>query len=216
MDKKECVIGFELSLKGYLMVNDEKTGLKENDDENIQKSNLGDSFKKVSENIIDSDNKIISLSSEVKFVTILASLLDEITKYSVQCIPKEAIGLLGGKEIRAKELLIDRILYVSEGDEISVSFSEEDFTAFEKILEGDSYCVGWWHSHPGYGLFLSKTDISTHIYSFQLHNDQSVALVVDPTKIDSNGRADFQFFQVNGEQRKTAFKYLEIASFIQL
>jgi proteasome lid subunit RPN8/RPN11 len=163
----------------------------------------------------DSERKVISLSPTVESVTILSSLLDDITDYSVKCIPKEAIGLLGGREIRPKELIIDRIVFVSEGDEISVSFSEEDFTAFENILEGNSYCVGWWHSHPGYGLFLSQTDISTHIYSFQLHNDQSVALIVEPTKIDINGRAAFQFFQVNGEQGKTPFTYQEIASFIQ-
>ncbi len=28
MDKKECIVGFELSLKRFLMVNDEETGLK--------------------------------------------------------------------------------------------------------------------------------------------------------------------------------------------
>ncbi len=157
----------------------------------------------------------ISLSPTIESVTILSSLLVEITNYAVKCIPREAIGLLGGKEIRPKELIIDRIVLVSEGDEISVSFSEEDFIAFEKILKGNSYCVGWWHSHPGYGLFLSQTDISTHIYSFQMHNNQSVALVVEPTKIDGSGRALFQFFQVNGEKGKTPFTYQEIASFIQ-
>ncbi|MFX0085298.1 MAG: Mov34/MPN/PAD-1 family protein [Candidatus Hodarchaeota archaeon] len=157
----------------------------------------------------------ISLSPKIESVTILSSLLVEITNYAVKCIPREAIGLLGGREIRPKELIIDRTVLVSEGDEISVSFSEEDFIAFEKILEGNSYCVGWWHSHPGYGLFLSQTDISTHIYSFQMHNNQSVALVIEPTKIDGSGRALFQFFQVNGEQGKTPFTYQEIASFIQ-
>ena len=173
------------------------------------------SLNKKNFQVKDSKHTIISLSPMVESITILSSLLDEITDYSVKCMPKEAIGLLGGREIRPKELIIERIVFVSEGDEISVSFSEEDFAAFEKILNGDSYCVGWWHSHPGYGLFLSQTDISTHIYSFQLHNNQSVALVVEPTKINQTGRAAFQFFQVNGQQGKTPFTYHEIASFIQ-
>lgn len=163
----------------------------------------------------NSKEELVSLSETINSVTILASLLDEITEYSVNCIPKEAIGLLGGKEIRSKELLVDKIVFVSEGDEVSVSFSEENFATFEDILDEESYCVGWWHSHPGYGLFLSQTDISTQIYSFQLHNIQSVALVIEPTIIDTNGRAAFQFFQVTGEQGKTPFTYKEIASFIQ-
>lgn len=157
----------------------------------------------------------ISLVPQVKSVTILETLLDEMTKYSKDAIPREAIGLLGGNELRANELMISNILFVTEGDEVSVSFSDENFKAFEEILENDCYCLGWWHSHPGYGLFLSQTDINTHIFSFQLHNELSVALVVEPTKIDMNGRARFQFYQVVGEQGKDPFRYQEVASFIQ-
>jgi len=180
-----------------------------NDEESKNDPSSGENLGK------NSKEELVSLSETVNSVTILASLLDEITEYSVNCIPKEAIGLLGGSEIRSKELLVDKIVFVSEGDEVSVSFSEENFATFEDILDETSYCVGWWHSHPGYGLFLSQTDISTQIYSFQLHNLQSVALVIEPTIIDTNGRAAFQFFQVNGEQGKTPFTYKEIASFIQ-
>ena len=157
----------------------------------------------------------ISLISTLDSVTILAPLLDEITDFSIRSKPREAIGLLGGKEVRKNEILISKILFVSEGDEVSVSFSDDDFSAFEEILEKDSYCLGWWHSHPGYGLFLSNTDISTHIYSFQLHNNLSVALVVDPTKIELNNRAIFQFYQVIGEQDQSPFQYKEIASYIK-
>lgn len=162
-----------------------------------------------------SKDTAVSLFSQVNSVTILSQLLDKMTEHSVQSKPREAIGLLGGKELRSNELIVINILFVSVGDEISVSFSEEDFKAFEEVLEDDCYCVGWWHSHPGYGLFLSQTDINTHIYSFQLHNELSVALVVEPTVIDTNGRAAFQFYQVIGEKEKNSFKYKEIASYIQ-
>jgi 26S proteasome regulatory subunit N11 len=157
----------------------------------------------------------ISLISHVKSVTILGHLVDEMTKYSDQAKPKEAIGLLGGEVMRPQEPYISKILYVSKGDEVSVSFSEDDFDAFEKILDRNSYCLGWWHSHPGYGLFLSQTDISTHIYSFQLHNEHSIALVIDPTDIVSNGRAAFKCYQVAGEKGKTPFYPKEIASYIE-
>ncbi len=152
---------------------------------------------------------------QVKSVTILGSLLHEMTKYSKDAIPREAIGLLGGKELRPNELMISKIFFVAEGDEVSVSFSDEDFKVFEKILENDYYCLGWWHSHPGYGLFLSQTDVNTHIFSFQLHNTLSVALVVEPTKIDMNGLAAFKFYQVVREPGTDSFKHQEIASYIQ-
>ncbi|MFX0125022.1 MAG: Mov34/MPN/PAD-1 family protein [Candidatus Hodarchaeota archaeon] len=157
----------------------------------------------------------ISSVPQVKSVTILGALVDELSKYSKDAIPREAIGLLGGKELRTNELVITNILFVTEGDEVSVSFSNEDFKAFEEILENDGYCLGWWHSHPGYGLFLSQTDIETHIFSFQLHNALSVALVIEPTKIDMNGRAAFKFYQVVRDQGVDSYRYQEVASYIQ-
>ena len=162
----------------------------------------------------DHPEQPISLESQVTSITLLGSLLDEMTQHAQQAIPREAIGLLGGKEFRTRELLVTKVLFVTVGDEVSVAFSEEDFSAFEKLLEKDLYCVGWWHSHPGYGLFLSRTDISTHIYSFQLHQAQSVALVIEPTQIESNGRAAFQCYQVVGHQEKTPFHAQEIASYL--
>ncbi|MFX0209695.1 MAG: Mov34/MPN/PAD-1 family protein [Candidatus Hodarchaeota archaeon] len=166
------------------------------------------------EQVVSEDSNI-SLISQIESVTILGNLIDELTEYSVKSMPREAIGLLGGKELRPNEIEILKIIFVSEGDEISVSFSEEDFKFFEDILEDDCYCLGWWHSHPGYGLFLSQTDINTHIFSFQLHNALSVALVIEPTIVDMTGRAAFQFYQVIGENRKDSFRYKEIASYIQ-
>ncbi|MFX1537740.1 MAG: Mov34/MPN/PAD-1 family protein [Promethearchaeota archaeon] len=181
--------------------------------ENRQKGfNIGNS--KIAKEKEETKVVDISAAPKVKSVTILGSLLDEMTIHSKDAIPREAIGLLGGKELRTNELMISKILFVTEGDEVSVSFSDDDFKAFEEILEKDTYCLGWWHSHPGYGLFLSQTDIITHIFSFQLHNALSVALVIEPTKIDMNGRAAFQFYQVVRELGKDS-KYQEIASYIR-
>ncbi len=40
--------------------------------------------------------------------------------------------------------------------------------------------VGWWHSHPGFGCFLSPTDLKTQEYFFP--ESYQVALVVDPVR----------------------------------
>jgi len=39
--------------------------------------------------------------------------------------------------------------------------------------------VGWYHSHPGFGCWLSVVDIKTQ-KSFESMNDKSLALVIDP------------------------------------
>ena len=156
------------------------------------------------------DNKeFIQLESETTSVTILQKAIREITNFSIKAIPNEAIGLLSGREICTNELMITKGIYVTEGEEYSVSFSEEDFHFFDQ-LSGPEFCVGWWHSHPGFGLFLSQTDITTHIFSFQLVQSLSVALVVDPTNVGENGIAKHKFFQVVGDSRSNNFRHNEI------
>lgn len=39
--------------------------------------------------------------------------------------------------------------------------------------------VGWYHSHPGFGCWLSGVDINTQ-QSFEALTDRAVAVVVDP------------------------------------
>lgn len=39
--------------------------------------------------------------------------------------------------------------------------------------------VGWYHSHPGFGCWLSGVDMNTQ-QSFEALSDRAVAVVVDP------------------------------------
>ncbi len=47
-------------------------------------------------------------------------------------------------------------------------------------------CVGWYHSHPGFGCWLSGIDVATQ-ENYQKINDPWVALVVDPLKTAQDG-----------------------------
>jgi len=39
--------------------------------------------------------------------------------------------------------------------------------------------VGWYHSHPGFGCWLSGVDINTQ-HSFEALNQRAVSVVIDP------------------------------------
>jgi proteasome lid subunit RPN8/RPN11 len=47
----------------------------------------------------------------------------------------------------------------------------------------DERIVGWYHSHPGLGVFLSPTDRRTHAHHFP--HPWQLALVVDPVRVTS-------------------------------
>ncbi len=54
--------------------------------------------------------------------------------------------------------------------------------------------VGWWHTHPNLGCFLSPTDLLTQNYFFS--KEYQVALVIDPV------RKEFEFFSIDVNSKK--------------
>jgi 26S proteasome regulatory subunit N11 len=69
--------------------------------------------------------------------------------------------------------------------------------------------VGWYHSHPGFGCWLSGVDINTQ-QSFEQLNKRSVAVVVDPIQsvkgkfvIDAFRTINTQFLMLGQEPRQT-------------
>ena len=72
----------------------------------------------------------------------------------------------------------------------SFRFTHDSWSAITREREntyGDKIVVGWHHTHPGYGIFLSGTDMFSHRSFFNL--PWMVAMVVDPRK------GDLGFFQ---------------------
>lgn len=156
---------------------------------------------------VKKDTNFIELISKVKGVTIPKEFILQMTEKAKETYPLEAIGLLIGYVTEKDEIKVTQIEYITKGEEAQVEFlSDEDFGAFEKDLkEKKSHIIGWWHSHPGYGLFLSGTDIKTHILSFQLRNPYSIALVIDPTLEKDDDIADFNIYQVQGNSKDKNF-----------
>ena len=54
--------------------------------------------------------------------------------------------------------------------------------------------VGWYHSHPGYGCWLSGIDVNTQ-KSHQMLNDPFVAVVIDPDRTVSAGKVEIGAFR---------------------
>ena len=58
--------------------------------------------------------------------------------------------------------------------------------------------VGWYHSHPGYGPWLSGTDMNTQ-QSFEQLNPRAVAVVIDP-KQSVKGKVVIDAFRLINRQ----------------
>ncbi len=118
----------------------------------------------------------------------------------------EVMGLLLG-EVRTwqgQEYVLVRDVVTTDLDATSVSV-KFDSQSFEKLFENlddagfDYVVVGWYHSHPGYGCFLSETDLKTHSGAFV--SKHQLAIVIDPMNFQIEG------FQVrDGEGQIVQFK----------
>ncbi len=120
----------------------------------------------------------------------------------------EIFGYLSGNISKWKEkiyILIEDQLFI-KGAVHSNQFStsqirgtagkyEEKFQKLRlKRKNNNLRIVGWWHSHPGFGCFLSKTDLHTQEFFFP--QSYQVALVVDPVK------NIFNFFNIDKNSSK--------------
>merc|ERR1712224_1046346 len=58
---------------------------------------------------------------------------------------------------------------------------QQQFMDMMKQTGRDEICVGWYHSHPGWGCWLSGTDMETQ-KSQEMLNAKAVGVVVDPVQ----------------------------------
>ncbi len=77
----------------------------------------------------------------------------------------------------------DRVRFDSKS--YSELFSELDSSGFDYVI------VGWYHSHPGYGCFMSQIDENTQAASFR--ESYHSAIVIDPIK------KEIQAFRLKGK-----------------
>ncbi|MCS7132373.1 MAG: Mov34/MPN/PAD-1 family protein [Nitrososphaeria archaeon] len=130
--------------------------------------------------------------------------LGKIIKHTLIDPNNEVAGLLVGKYINKSDVL--EIWDAITGDQKSTPgfvYLHEDTIAqaAEWILRNRPglYIVGWYHSHPGFSIFLSAIDLETQ-KRYQMFYPKAVALVVDPLKYSQSGRLSdlkFSVFRIN-------------------
>lgn len=99
-------------------------------------------------------------------------------------VPMEVMGLMLGEFVDDYTVtVIDVFAMPQSGTGVSVEAVDPVFQT--KMLDmlkqtgRPEMVVGWYHSHPGFGCWLSSVDINTQ-QSFEQLNPRAVAVVVDP------------------------------------
>jgi len=102
----------------------------------------------------------------------------------MQGVPLEVMGLMLGEFVDDFTIVVvDVFAMPQSGTGVSVEAVDPVFQT--KMLDmlkqtgRPEMVVGWYHSHPGFGCWLSSTDCSTQ-QSFEQLNPRAVAVVIDP------------------------------------
>jgi len=119
-------------------------------------------------------------------VQISSLALLKMLKHGRAGVPMEVMGLMLGQFVDEYTInCVDVFAMPQSGTGVSVEAVDPVFQT--KMLEmlkqtgRPEMVVGWYHSHPGFGCWMSGVDINTQ-QSFEALNQRAVAVVVDPVQ----------------------------------
>ncbi|KAG7094179.1 hypothetical protein E1B28_007788 [Marasmius oreades] len=122
-------------------------------------------------------------------------------------VPYEIMGMMQGKVIGTTMVIMDSFALPVQGTETRVNAGNEaaeymvQYTTGSERVGRLENAIGWYHSHPGYGCWLSGIDVSTELNN-QKFQDPFVAVVIDPNRTISAGRVDIGAFRTYPENYK--------------
>lgn len=121
-------------------------------------------------------------TAEIVHISSLALL--KMLKHGRAGVPMEVMGLMLGEFVDEYTVqVVDVFAMPQSGTGVSVEAVDPVFQT--KMLDQlkqtnrPQVVVGWYHSHPGFGCWLSGVDMNTQ-QSFEALNKRAVSIVVDP------------------------------------
>ncbi|MBD3193928.1 MAG: hypothetical protein GF317_02660 [Candidatus Lokiarchaeota archaeon] len=107
---------------------------------------------------------------------------------------REVYGILVGSIEDKNIVLVKDAIPMIVGDRAGVKYENKqyvdmaqiDASIFERSIHDNKndFIIGWWHTHPGFGFFLSPIDCLTQL-GYQIPNPKAIGLIFDHTKMDS-------------------------------
>jgi COP9 signalosome complex subunit 5 len=139
-----------------------------------------------------------------KTVRVSAAALMKMTMHARSGGELEVMGLMQGYVDGSALVVTDAFRLPVEGTETRVnaqSEADEYMVEYSRLSREEvggggrqENVIGWYHSHPGYGCWLSGIDVETQKLQ-QMYQDPFVAVVIDPHRTVSSGKVDIGAFR---------------------
>ena len=112
----------------------------------------------------------------------------------------EVMGLMLGKVDGENMIVMDVFALPVEGTETRVNAQAAAYEYMAAYIDSAKQvgrlenAIGWYHSHPGYGCWLSGIDVGTQLLNQQFQ-EPFLAIVIDPTRTISAGKVNIGAFR---------------------
>ncbi len=137
---------------------------------------------------------------------------------------REVMGMLighleGDPDHRGiQNVIVEDAVPVSHGGSIEVNFAPQDYVTFatidENFAEKNWWTLGWYHSHPGLGIFFSGTDINNQL-GWQTPNPSAIGMVFDHTVLETPGDLGFRTFRLDDPSKGSRSGYHEVETVVE-
>lgn len=121
----------------------------------------------------------------------------------------EVMGCMHGYVTGDTFVITDAFRLPVEGTETRVNAQNEaneyliEYTELSRAQGRTENVVGWYHSHPGYGCWLSGIDVETQMMQ-QKYTDPFLAIVIDPDRTINVGKVEIGAFRTYPSDYKAA------------
>lgn len=125
------------------------------------------------------------------------SIFKKIMSQVNESLDKRVIGVLIGKMNKNYLFIEDAVTGEVKKDSSTISLTSNAIAKIaDEILKGKikGNIVGWYHTHPGYGVSMSEIDEKTQNVLTQFY-PQAVSLILDPTS------KEYKFYVLNDKKR---------------
>jgi 26S proteasome regulatory subunit N11 len=124
-------------------------------------------------------------------------------KHGCAGVPMEVMGLMLGEFVDEYTVTVKDVFAMPQsGTGVSVEavdpVFQTDMLEMLKQTGRPEMVVGWYHSHPGFGCWLSGVDVNTQ-QSFEALNPRAVAVVIDPIQ-SVKGKVVIDAFRLINQQ----------------
>ncbi|MFX1554116.1 MAG: hypothetical protein ACFFBV_09330 [Promethearchaeota archaeon] len=111
----------------------------------------------------------------------------------------EVMGICVGKyDSNDDKIIIENAVPIIHGDKVEIGFDKDAYELFSQIgKKYSSDLIGYYHSHPSWGLYLSESDLKNLQFFQNEKFPNGFAIVFDHTLMGKDGNLGFEIYRLD-------------------